>query len=444
MSGQSGPDEIDCFTAHECRQQEGHGNAPHGPFAAIGARQDKASPNEQRERYAAEYPSPGREFSELPLADRIADCVEQTRGERELYCEEGRRHGYERNDVAWGRAAASPRDGCGWPRRLPPGGRLTASRCPERGGTLRWAAGTIGSDAWDLIALAVVRPSQRVAGSPIADWRTHSRWRRSIVGTLGGTRRWCARRRLFNVLQRDVCPSATRFEGEIIAMGLDLLHADAVSDDGEPVGLVTSGGSGSILHAVLSYREYARADTRHRPPQLREARDRPPRVRQGVPPARRRAARSRRSIRTTATVDVDAVAPAHRRQHDRDHGLGRATTATAPSTRSPSSPTLALERGVGLHVDGCLGGFILPWGQELGYDIPLVRLPRSRRHDDLGRHAQVRLRLQGHVGARCSATRRCATASTSSRPTGPAASTARPASTARARAACSPRRGRRW
>ena len=32
---------------------------------------------------------------------------------------------------------------------------------------------------------------------------------------------------------------------------------------------------------------------------------------------------------------------------------------------------VALERGVGLHVDGCLGGFILPWGQELGYDIPL-------------------------------------------------------------------------
>jgi glutamate/tyrosine decarboxylase-like PLP-dependent enzyme len=30
---------------------------------------------------------------------------------------------------------------------------------------------------------------------------------------------------------------------------------------------------------------------------------------------------------------------------------------------------LALERGVGLHVDGCLGGFILPWGEQLGYDI---------------------------------------------------------------------------
>jgi sphinganine-1-phosphate aldolase len=31
---------------------------------------------------------------------------------------------------------------------------------------------------------------------------------------------------------------------------------------------------------------------------------------------------------------------------------------------------LAVEHDVGLHVDGCLGGFILPWGEALGYDIP--------------------------------------------------------------------------
>ena len=38
---------------------------------------------------------------------------------------------------------------------------------------------------------------------------------------------------------------------------------------------------------------------------------------------------------------------------------------------------LALRRGVGLHVDSCLGGFILPFGQELGYPIPVFdyRLP---------------------------------------------------------------------
>jgi glutamate/tyrosine decarboxylase-like PLP-dependent enzyme len=30
---------------------------------------------------------------------------------------------------------------------------------------------------------------------------------------------------------------------------------------------------------------------------------------------------------------------------------------------------LALEHDIGLHVDGCLGGFILPFGRELGYEI---------------------------------------------------------------------------
>ena len=27
---------------------------------------------------------------------------------------------------------------------------------------------------------------------------------------------------------------------------------------------------------------------------------------------------------------------------------------------------IALQHGVGLHVDGCLGGFLLPWLQKLG------------------------------------------------------------------------------
>ena len=38
---------------------------------------------------------------------------------------------------------------------------------------------------------------------------------------------------------------------------------------------------------------------------------------------------------------------------------------------------LAVESGIPLHVDGCLGGFILPFGEELGYDIPVFdfRLP---------------------------------------------------------------------
>ena len=42
-----------------------------------------------------------------------------------------------------------------------------------------------------------------------------------------------------------------------------------------------------------------------------------------------------------------------------------------------SCPTSRSTTGSGLHVDSCLGGFILPFGQELGYDIPVFdfRLP---------------------------------------------------------------------
>ena len=57
-----------------------------------------------------------------------------------------------------------------------------------------------------------------------------------------------------NSLQRDMCPSSTKFEAEIIAMTLDLLHAEAV-DATTPAGLVTTGGTGSIAHAMLAYRE---------------------------------------------------------------------------------------------------------------------------------------------------------------------------------------------
>ena len=61
-----------------------------------------------------------------------------------------------------------------------------------------------------------------------------------------------------NVLQRDICPSATKFEAEIISMVLNLHHAEAALAGGdEPCGLVTSGGRQQVAHAVLAYREHA-------------------------------------------------------------------------------------------------------------------------------------------------------------------------------------------
>ena len=43
----------------------------------------------------------------------------------------------------------------------------------------------------------------------------------------------------------------------------------------------------------------------------------------------------------------------------------------------PELAALAAERGAGCHVDACLGGFIIPWAERLGYPVPAFdfRLP---------------------------------------------------------------------
>jgi glutamate/tyrosine decarboxylase-like PLP-dependent enzyme len=178
-----------------------------------------------------------------------------------------------------------------------------------------------------------------------------------------------------NALQRDMCPSMTKFEGEIIAMTLDMLHADAITD-GEPAGLVTSGGSGSILHAVLAYREWAREE---------RGIDRPNFVKpETAHPAFDKACHllaveCRRAPvdPTTLTADLDAMAAL---VDENTIAMVGSACNYGYGTIDPidSLSGLALDRGIGLHVDGCLGGFILPWGRELGYpNIPVFdfRIP---------------------------------------------------------------------
>jgi sphinganine-1-phosphate aldolase len=177
-----------------------------------------------------------------------------------------------------------------------------------------------------------------------------------------------------NALQRDMCPSMTRFEGEIIAMTLDVLNAGAAVG-AKPAGTVTTGGTGSILHAMLAYREWARRERGVAAPNVIKP--------ETAHPAFDKAChlfgielRKAPVDPVTTQVDVDWVA---------DH-IDEATIALVGSACNYGYGTvdpmeqlsdLALERGVGLHVDGCLGGLILPFGQRLGYDIPAYdfRLP---------------------------------------------------------------------
>jgi sphinganine-1-phosphate aldolase len=165
-----------------------------------------------------------------------------------------------------------------------------------------------------------------------------------------------------NVLQRDMYPSATKMEAEIIAMTSGMLHGD--EDTG---GIVTSGGTESLVSAMLTYREWGRDE---------KGIDRP----QVIVPVTAHPALDKgfhyfdidvvhAPVTADFVVDVDYV---------RDH-IGPQTVALVGTAGTyphglidpiPELAELALDRGLGLHVDGCLGGFILPWAEELGYTVP--------------------------------------------------------------------------
>ncbi len=180
-----------------------------------------------------------------------------------------------------------------------------------------------------------------------------------------------------NILQRDMCPSATRFEGEVIAMALDLMHGEAAAERGHDIaGMVTSGGSGSIMHAMLAYRDHARAERGITSPNVVKPETSHPAFDKGchlfgievrnvaVDPE----TTTVRAEDVAAQIDADTIAIVGSACN---YGYGTIDPI-------PALSDLAVERGVGLHVDGCLGGFILPFGQELGYDqIPVFdfRLP---------------------------------------------------------------------
>lgn len=178
-----------------------------------------------------------------------------------------------------------------------------------------------------------------------------------------------------NALQRDMCPSATRFEGEIIAMTLDMLHADAARPDSEPAGAVTSGGTESILTALLVYREQAQQERGIAVPQVILPETAHPAFRKGAHLFGLEVIDAPIDPETTL-VDTDFVRNAIT---DRTAVIVGSACNYGYGTIDPIErlSEIALEKGVGLHVDGCLGGFILAWGQELGYDIPVFdfRLP---------------------------------------------------------------------
>lgn len=173
-----------------------------------------------------------------------------------------------------------------------------------------------------------------------------------------------------NPLHPDIWPSAAKFEAEIVAMTARLASAEAAQKHDPTArvcGNVTSGGTESILMAVKTYRDWARATRGITRPEM-------------VLPETAHPAFDKAGEYFGVRVIRVPVGPDFRADVD---AMRRAITArtillvgSAPAFPHggidpiPELAALAQERGIGFHTDACLGGFILPWAEELGYSVP--------------------------------------------------------------------------
>jgi len=167
-----------------------------------------------------------------------------------------------------------------------------------------------------------------------------------------------------NPLHIDLFPSASKFESEIVAMTAKMLGS---KKNNECCGTVTSGGTESILLAMKTYRDWAKKEKNISKPEI-------------IVPVTAHAAFDKageyfniRVIRTPIDSDYKAEVQAIRKAISSRTIAIAATAVTFPHgviDHLGEISTIARKCGIGFHVDACLGGFILPWAEKLGYDVP--------------------------------------------------------------------------
>ena len=167
-----------------------------------------------------------------------------------------------------------------------------------------------------------------------------------------------------NALSPMAFPSLKKFESEVLSMTIDLLGGNRRS-----CGTLTSGGTESILMAVKTYRDWARDKF----PKIKEPEMVLP---SSAHPAFEKAAEyfDVKSIRVPVddkTHRADVKAMKNKLTENTILIVGSACDyprgVVDPITELGA---LAEERGIGMHVDACLGGFMLPFVRKLGYEIP--------------------------------------------------------------------------
>jgi glutamate/tyrosine decarboxylase-like PLP-dependent enzyme len=174
-----------------------------------------------------------------------------------------------------------------------------------------------------------------------------------------------------NTIQFDLCPSMFKMESEIISMAANMLNADAVKahdPEDQVCGTMTSGGTESILMAMKVYRDWAREEKGITEPEII------------MPHTAHPAFDKSGDYFGIKMVHIPVSEPDFRVDpRVVEEQINANTVAIVGSAGNypyglidplDKLSAIALKHDIGMHVDGCLGGFIFPWIEKLGYEIP--------------------------------------------------------------------------
>lgn len=165
-----------------------------------------------------------------------------------------------------------------------------------------------------------------------------------------------------NAMNPMAFPALRTCESEIISMTADMLNGDE-----EVVGSMTSGGTESLLMTIKTYRDYARKKEHKKKPRVVLA--------TSAHPAFDKAGEYFDVEMVHVPIRDDYRADPEKMEKAIDKNTILLVGSACDYPKGVVDPIkelaeIAQDHKIGFHVDGCLGGFMLPWVKKLGYPIP--------------------------------------------------------------------------